>query len=325
MASYPPTSTIGGPGTMPMPPAKPQPGGGLSLPQSPIMGGPPPGYTAGSNPGYHGPGMGVMGGAPTGPWADPQPGAMPMPPQDGGLNRTGQNNPLSPWSQVMPPGSPGYNTGAYAGQATQGASAGPADYAGVQNFADAAYDESRRYLDPQQEQQRNRHEQDLINMGIDPRSAMGQERMAQMQRGINDQNNSAAFQAMGFGQGVQEQMFNQNFLNTQQAGDMQKALWNNQTNRYGIDNQFALGMGDLELGRQKQDWSEYGDQQDWRFQDATFNEGNDRFRMNAMMNMIPGIGPIPTGGTGTINPGNVSNPSDPWGDFANDFTDYWGK
>lgn len=32
---------------------------------------PPPGYSAGSNPGYHGPGHGVMGGPPTGPWADP--------------------------------------------------------------------------------------------------------------------------------------------------------------------------------------------------------------------------------------------------------------
>ena len=81
----------------------------------------------------------------------------------------------------------------------------PADYQGVQQYADAAYDESRRYLDPQQAQENRRMDQSMINKGLDPNSAMGQEMMDALSMRQGDQNNAAAFQSMQFGQGIQDQ------------------------------------------------------------------------------------------------------------------------
>jgi len=86
---------------------------------------------------------------------------------------------------------------------------GMADYQGVQGFADQAYEQARRNLDPQQEQQRRRMEQDLINKGIDPSSEQGMAMLDQQTRNFTDQDTSAMFGALGFGQGIQNQTFQQ--------------------------------------------------------------------------------------------------------------------
>ena len=85
----------------------------------------------------------------------------------------------------------------------------PANYQGVEQYSDAAYDESRRYLDPQQAQQTRRMNQEQINRGIDPNSVQGQQMGDQLFMRQGDQNNAAAFGAMQFGQGIDKQMRDQ--------------------------------------------------------------------------------------------------------------------
>lgn len=123
-----------------------------------------------------------------------------------------------------------------------------ADYGSVQGYADAAHENARRYLDPQQAQQDRRFDQDLINQGIDPMSDQGKERknMLMMQQG--DQDAAASFQAMQFGQGIQNQMSQQEQAKAQLAGQMQQGLWGNQLGAQGQGLQYALGQGQLGQG-----------------------------------------------------------------------------
>jgi len=219
---------------------------------------------------------------------------------------------------------------------------------GVQGFADDAYANSRRYLDPAQGQDRRRFEQDLINKGIDPMSDMGRQMSDRMSMQHGDQNTAAAFESLGFGQGVQSQMFGQDFQNRQLAGDMMKAQWGTEgaqmedaTRRYGLDQNYDLGMdrnaldrygmdqnfginsGMLDLNRQKQDYAEMMGYEGLDFRDAQFNEGNDRYWNSLALSMIPGAN-IP-GGTSPpgIDPGQQGNPWDPWADYFSN-SDYWG-
>lgn len=233
-----------------------------------------------------------------------------QPPPDG-LNQYSQ----SPWSNLPPPPAPGQadigSGTSYGGQQTVGAQAGAADYAGVQDFADASYENARRYLDPQQDADRRRFSQTLINRGIDPNTEQGREAMSQMMRGHGDQDQGAAFGAMQFGQGIQEQMFRQNFDNTRQAGNMQQAKWNadltrsgQDLSRYGMDQQYGLGMGNLELGRQQQDFGEIVGYGNMDFRNAQFNEGNQRWDEQLAMTMAGQ--PMPVGGGFDANA--VSNP-----------------
>ena len=223
----------------------------------------------------------------------------------------------SPWTDLPPPTGQNVGTSAgtqFGGQSTVGAKAGAADYAGVQQFADAANQESRRYLDPQQGFDRRRFEQSMVNKGIDPNSTQGQEMYAQMMRAHGGQDQSAAFGAMQFGQGIQDQMFNQNFQNTQQAGQMQQGLWNqeanrrnNATQRYGMDQDYQLGKGMMEIGRQQQDFNEMMGFDQIDFRDAGFNEGNQRWDQGLAMQMA-GFQPPYAGGTGGLAPdGSGSN------------------
>lgn len=55
---------------------EPMPQTGSFGPLEPPGFGPPPGYNTGSNPGYHGPGVGIMGGPPVGPWANFDPNGI---------------------------------------------------------------------------------------------------------------------------------------------------------------------------------------------------------------------------------------------------------
>jgi hypothetical protein len=157
-----------------------------------------------------------------------------------------------------PPALPGYSPGAeYAGQSTVNPTAGPADYLGVQEFADQAYDANMRYLDPQLAAQDRRMEQELVNKGIDPTSNMGREMLQQMAREQNDARNSASFQALGFGQDIQNQMFGQDLSRSQLAANMQQSEWNNEiqrmmneTNRYGMGLDYQSAMTQAALANQ---------------------------------------------------------------------------
>ena len=239
-----------------------------------------------------------------------QSGGMP-PAENGGIDpATGQpyandpingNNPNSPWTNY---GSPEYtqNQGSsWNGQPTAGARAGDADYAGVERFSDAAYDNARRYLDPQQAFDNRRFDQELVNRGIDPMSDYGRQMSDQMAREHGDQDQGAAFGAMGFGQGIQDQMFRQNFDNTRQAGDMQKAQWGDDTNRYMSDQAYNSNMGRLELDRQGQDFSELVGYDSMQYRDDQFNEMNRRWDQDLAMRMAgsqPPYGSRDGGGSG---------------------------
>lgn len=177
----------------------------------------------------------------------------------------------------------------YGGQQIAGARPDQADYNSVQGYADKAYENSRRYLDPQQETQNQRFQQELINKGIDPNSAQGQKAAQMLAMQQNDQNNAASFGAMQFGQGIQNQMAQQGLAQQGLAGQMQQALWQNQlgasgqnlnwqlgkmgnelgyaglntqtniagmqdkTNRLGINNNYNLGMAGIEAGNYRAD------------------------------------------------------------------------
>jgi hypothetical protein len=133
----------------------------------------------------------------------------------------------------------------YGNQQIAGADPQQADYQSVQQFSDAAHQEARKYLDPQQAQDSRRFDQELINKGIDPRSDMGQQMSDQMARQHGDQDRSAAFGAMQFGQGIQNQMSQQEQQKAQLAGNMQQALWQNQLGGQQLKSQTDLGRAGL--------------------------------------------------------------------------------
>jgi hypothetical protein len=153
----------------------------------------------------------------------------------------------------------------YGGQTIAGADPSQADYDSVQGYADQAYEESQRYMAPQHAMQNRRMQQELINKGIDPNSPQGQEMQKMMAMQQGDQQNAAQFQALQFGQGIQNQMSQQELANQGLAADMQKALWQNQLGssgqnlqKYLGDQGFALGQGQLALGNQQANNQRYG-------------------------------------------------------------------
>ena len=230
-------------------------------------------------------------------------------------------NQQSPWTNLVPPPPPSGGTGSgtqFGGVGTVGAEANAADYQGVQNFADAAYDNSRRYLDPQQGADRRRYQQELINKGIDPNSAMGREMSDQMARQHGDQDSAAAFQAMGFGQGIQNQMFNQDFMNTQQAGNMAQGQWNNENmaamrnlQRYGMDQNYGLGQGALDVQRQSQDFNELVGYDNIDYRNAMFNRQGDWRDDDIRLQMMGFQPPY----NGQPNYGEPASGFDPWAEY----------
>ena len=311
---------------MPMPP----PGQAVSnqqmlqqqqLPAPPGM---PPG--AGGTPGANAQ-IGTPGTMPPG-----TPG-MPPPPQNN-PNQTAMNpgqpgnsqfgnNPMG----VMPPDN-GLDRGAgsefnpteknyYGGQKIAGADPSQADYGSVQGYADQAYDQARTRIDPMQEQAGRRMEQDLINKGIDPSSEQGKAMLTQQNQNFSDQDNAATFGALQFGQGIQNQMAGQEQQKAALGGDMQKALWQNQLGgkglevqeglgyanadnaRYGMDQGFQLGMGNLDLN---QNQAEHGQTMDYLGYDMNVNQFNQNQQMmqDALYNQQYSGVPVP--GMNQTNP-----------------------
>ena len=171
--------------------------------------------------------------------------APPTPPpadQSVGLDPNNVDGNFNPWN----PNEKNF----YGGQQIAGARPDQADYNAVQGYSDQAYDYSRRYLDPQQAQQNRRMQQELINKGVDPNSAQGQEMQKMLGMQQADQNNAAAFNAMQFGQGIQNQMAQQGLAQQGLAGNMQQALWNAQLGAKGQGLQWELGrMANAMQGR----------------------------------------------------------------------------
>lgn len=133
----------------------------------------------------------------------------------------------------------------YGGQQIAGARPSAADYGSVQQYADAAMQNANRYLDPEIKAQTLRFNQELVNKGIDPQSDMGRQMSDNMARQQADAKSGAAFGALGFGQGIQNQMATQGLNQQQLAGDMQKALWQNQLGASGQKLDYTLGKAGI--------------------------------------------------------------------------------
>jgi hypothetical protein len=219
----------------------------------------------------------------------------------------------------------------YGGQKIAGANPSQADYDSVRQYSDQAYEQARRNLDPIQQQQQRRMEQDLINKGIDPTSAQGKGMLDQYNRNIADQNSAASFGALQFGQGIQNQMAQQEQQKAQLAGNMQQALWQNQlgakgqdlqfqlgkmqndtaqagldTQRYGMDLGHQLGMGQLDYTRGMGEHSQMMDLLGYDMNVKNMNTQNQMIQ-DALFNQWYGSTPIPSMGT--------TNPYDPAGSY----------
>jgi hypothetical protein len=242
------------------------------------------------------------------PWGQ-QPGTA-MQPAPGDHSQWG-DNPLN----VMPPppnsggfygGSAATEKNVYGGQKIAGADPSQADYDSVQGYADQAYDQARRRIDPMQEQQGRRMEQDLINKGIDPSSPQGMAMLDQQNRDFSDQNNSATFGSLQFGQGIQNQMAQQEQQKAQLGGDMQKALWENNYNwgglanqRYGMDQNFQLGAGALDYQRGMGEHDQMMDLLGYDMNVQQFNRTGDMMQ-DALYNQVYSGVPVP--GMSATNP-----------------------
>ncbi len=132
-----------------------------------------------------------------------------------------------------------------------------------------------------QEQQSRRMEQDLINKGIDPSSEQGMAMLDQQNRNFADQDNSANFAALQFGQGIQDQMFNQNMANTVQAGNMQQAKWGYDINR-----------GNQSILQQGQDFNQMIGLEGIDFRNRAYNDNQDKYYDQLTMALM-GQTPIP--------------------------------
>ena len=126
--------------------------------------------------------------------------------------------------------------------------AGAMDYGQLNQFSDAAYQQSQRYLQPQIEQQNEQFNQSMINKGIDPNSQAGQRALEQKNLGQNDLQSKAAFDAMGFGAGMQNQMFGQDAQRSGLANALVQKQWdlggqNYQTYMNQLGNQAQLAQG----------------------------------------------------------------------------------
>ena len=132
-----------------------------------------------------------------------------------------------------------------------------ADYDSVQQYGDQAYEQSMKRLNPQMETQNKRLQQEMINKGIDPNSAQGQRMQDDLSRQQADQKNSATFSALQFGQGIQNQMAQQEQQKANLAGQMQQGLWGAQgqasgqnLQKYLGDQSNQLGWGNLQSGHE---------------------------------------------------------------------------
>jgi hypothetical protein len=123
------------------------------------------------------------------------------------------------------------------------------DYGAVGDFQDAAWQNSMRYLEPQMELQDERYAQELINKGIDPYSEAGQKAFRQKEMSQSDQMSKAAFDALGFGAGLQEQMFGQDAQRSQLAQALLQAQMGLSQRGHEFDTGTLLGADQQSFGQ----------------------------------------------------------------------------
>jgi len=202
--------------------------------------------------------------------------------------------------------------------------AGPMDFGSVDKYIDQSYNNAMTRLQPQMDQGRDAMSQALVDRGFGVGSEGYNEAMQQQGQVENDALQNAAFQAMGFGTNLQNQMFNQANARSQLANSLMQAQMqtglgyaglNEQgrqfNNTFGeqarqFDNQFLEGM------RQYNDQS--GQQWDDRaFRDLSWLDNqsfrnrqyNDQQDMNwfnmrqALLGAIPGWNPAQIDVTGS--------------------------
>jgi hypothetical protein len=186
----------------------------------------------------------------------PVPPATPAPEWQGNPNiPTGGMTIQAPRVGAAPraPDAPGWEQAQFSEQNQYGgqdmfADPSQADYQSVQGYADQAYDQAMKRMEPQHAEQNRRLQQELINKGIDPNSAQGMQMADNLARQQADQMNSATFNALQFGQGIQNQMFGQEQAQADRAAAMQQALWGNQLGASGQGLQNRLGTMQNQLG-----------------------------------------------------------------------------
>jgi len=164
-------------------------------------------------------------------WAGSQPGPGPQSPQPPGTlaeAMQGGGHDLEGVSPVNP-------------------QAGQMDYDSLNPFIDAAYNQSMQRLSPQFEQQSDRFDQQMVNRGIGVDSEAYGEAKQRLDFNQNDARSSAAFNAMGFGTGVQNQMFGQDATRSSLANTLLRAQMGNDLGYAGLNEgsrQFDSNLGE---------------------------------------------------------------------------------
>jgi cobyrinic acid a,c-diamide synthase len=91
--------------------------------------------------------------------------------------------------------------------------------------------------------------QELINKGIDPYSEAGQKAFRQKEMSQSDQMSKAAFDALGFGAGLQEQMFGQDAQRSQLAQALLQAQMGLSQRGHEFDTGTLLGADQQSFGQ----------------------------------------------------------------------------
>jgi len=157
----------------------------------------------------------------------------------------------------------GTNTG---GVSAVNPQAGQMDYDALSTFTDAAYNQAMTRLNPQMQQQSSKFDQDMINRGIGVGSEAYNEAKQQMDFGQDDARQNAAFNAMQFGTGIQNQMFGQDAQRSQLANallqaQMQNDLGYSNLNEQGREFNDRLNQQGEQFGQQlNQQGDQFGQQ-----------------------------------------------------------------
>ena len=175
----------------------------------------------------------------------PRPGATTMPNAIGPGQSPGSVAPQTPTS-----GGPMMATSTGGVSAVNPQATGNA-FANVDGYIDQSFNNAMNRLQPGLDAQRDALSQSLVDRGIGVGSEAYTKAMNQLDQSQNDAQQNAAFQAMQFGTGLQNQMFGQDAQRSQLANSL---LQSQMSNRLGYDNmreqgrQFDAGLN--ERGRQ---------------------------------------------------------------------------
>jgi hypothetical protein len=167
------------------------------------------------------------------------------------------------------------------------------NYDEVQDYIDASYNEALRRIEPQEEFEKERFAQELINKGIDPNSAAGIKELQKMQMGQTDRRLAAEWGAQQAGLAAQGQMWDQGFGEAGLANNLASIVMQLKQQGHEFD-VMALLKGD------EQAWKQFSDVVGWTRQD--YYDWWDRVKYNDAVSFgMAGYGPTP------IYNSNVSN------------------